>query len=750
MSIYTFPTELNIEPSVRHSVSCIFCYRSSHLIEIFLETFEQIANVALPPSRIIVVCPDGLQGPVRRAFVTHHDQISERLRVTSHILLISYGCDGKIINNQELLHGVDSWEITDSDFLKLAVSGVRILVADTNVILQSPAGYQFRKPSGDKSPVFIRTGNMLREPHCLAVFVPLLLRRVSSDVRKIYIDSSTILPFAMELQRALSHFSTLSKSDTSKESESLIINFQSYSDVANLTIDRSQSHVILISASTSGNLAKKMLDRCNALSDRTLHLIGAGSASSDRSFRESCIYFQHMDLSTTERLNSRDIHIVGEEFIISPSDSTAVRISQQHVNTIVAKRLVDPFYRDHLKVFVRAGERGYSSYSPVIIRDTQVLGSDSLIRWLGDEVMYSIPLSVGLIVHVDSSSSRSYRLATDIQERIHRLRGRSGDATPVCSVGDLESPESLSSVDDKSTILVVASEDPGLQGFRRASRSIRSGRDLYIHYLICHAFPETLRSYERVKDDLRHRVNGQKYGWSEFTVLPIGSSELHDSWWIEHRQLMSAEKLSQAEDWGVLENLRKALKSREEWLSGSSSSDDVQFFLPTIKGDALLLQPDSVFFRSGYEVGDVSQEVVYVMVASALQYAREGTTGTGRELSSGLRFDDNPFVSSVIDPRMFSRFSDGVLQAAFLRALSCHELDYTRNAELSTQLCDIVCSVIDMIDTQVGEASLEFLAALHTNKISLIGSDMEVIHRQISGCEKARIVWEFFGRGFPI
>ena len=588
---------------------------------------------------------------------------------------------------------------------------------------------------------------MLREPHCLGVFLPLLLRRIPADVRKIYIDSSTILPFAMELQRVLSHFSLVT---SDYDHESLIVNFQSYLDIANLTIDQSESHTILISASTSGNLAREMRDQCNALFEKVVHLIGAGSDSSDRLFRESCIFFRHMDLSENRVTSTRDIHIVGEEFIISPSDSTAVRISNVHVNYGVSERFLDPFYRNSLKFFVRGSDAGYSRYSPVVVHNADKLGSTSLDTWIRHEVMYAVPVSVELIVYVDSSGARSHRLARHIQKIIGELRDQSGTPTPVCSISDLESSSTLSSVSTEATVLVVASEDPGLQGFRRASRSLRANPGLYIHYLICHAFPETVRGYQRAKADLRQGGVRDRYSWSEFTVLPIGNSELHDSWWADERDLISVEKLDQIRDWQGLEGLRITLEGRARWLSGDTSVGVGQFFLPTIEGESMDLQPDSVFFDSNYRVGDVSQQVVYLMVSSALQYAREGTNSAGKRLEADLRFDDNPFVSSVIDPRMFSRFSDGVLQAAFLRALSRHELDFTRNAELSSQFCDIICTLFDMVDTQVGEAALEFLAALWTKKISLVPHDHEMVVEKIMDSGKLGIVWRLFGISLPI
>ena len=109
-----------------------------------------------------------------------------------------------------------------------------------------------------------------------------------------------------------------------------------------------------------------------------------------------------------------------------------------------------------------------------------------------------------------------------------------------------------------------------------------------------------------------------------------------------------------------------------------------RLFFPRTRGSSVALRPGSVFFPNSSGVG-ISQVTVYAMVSAAIQCAREPTPLSGPAGSPDLRFDSNPFVRSVLDPSMFTRFSDGILQASLLRATHRSELDYSASHDLSRQ-----------------------------------------------------------------
>ncbi len=146
-----------------------------------------------------------------------------------------------------------------------------------------------------------------------------------------------------------------------------------------------------------------------------------------------------------------------------------------------------------------------------------------------------------------------------------------------------------------------------------------------------------------------------------------------------------------------------------------------------------------MFFEGEYQV--LSDAVIYLAVATAVQCAREGTHTT----EPRLRFDSNPFVGSVIDPQMFSRFSDGILQGALLRCLHRSELDFSQSAVLSRQARELFVAVIRNATNVVGEAALEFMAALATGRVSLSPQDDHIVRERIrSAGPNIAQVWDMF------
>jgi hypothetical protein len=82
---------------------------------------------------------------------------------------------------------------------------------------------------------------------------------------------------------------------------------------------------------------------------------------------------------------------------------------------------------------------------------------------------------------------------------------------------------------------------------------------------------------------------------------------------------------------------------------------------------------------------------------------------------------------NVLDPRNFSRFNDGVIQASLLRAALPHELDYSSDPAMSHQMQSILDSVLKTSDPAEASALAEFLVALCTNTLRLEESDTRLV-----------------------
>ena len=143
-----------------------------------------------------------------------------------------------------------------------------------------------------------------------------------------------------------------------------------------------------------------------------------------------------------------------------------------------------------------------------------------------------------------------------------------------------------------------------------------------------------------------------------------------------------------------------------------------------------MLRPGSIFFDP--PTADVSQTAVYAMVSAAMQAARESCVPSGLDSAPpNPAFDDNPFVRSVLDPSMFARFSDGILQASLLQTARRSELDYSASYDLSRQFVSVCYSILVSHNEDVGDAALEFVHALATEKVSLRSADRDSLRQKI-------------------
>ena len=260
--------------------------------------------------------------------------------------------------------------------------------------------------------------------------------------------------------------------------------------------------------------------------------------------------------------------------------------------------------------------------------------------------------------------------------------------------------------------------------------------------MVCYAFPPSGAKYKRQKKDLRRSSSGQEYGWSKLLVLPIGEDDLHDSLASERKPYKSEALQCRVHLLG--EQLAQALL---DWLKPGQIPCN-GLFLPSTQGSPLALRHGSIFFSNETST-DISQVAVYAMVSAAFQRAREPQRLGSSNGSLELNFDDNPFVRSVLDPRMFARFSDGILQASMLRATHPSELDYSASHELSRRFALICTSALVNHENPMGEAAIEFVYALATEKVSLRQVDKGRVLNVVESHEVLKTVFEFFRMAVP-
>lgn len=689
------------------SLQVVYTSHEDADLNVGIRELAESLNQRLPPSRILFVCPYGVEQRIRDVLTSEDTQ--NRLKSTSHVTVAPYDSCGRVVSHR-VVHMKDAsdWNISDDYVHRLAQSAVGKIVDATNTILYSPHGYRFRKPSGREEDIFVRAGNMLREAGSLSVFNFLLLRKLPCNCRSLYIDSFTILSFALGLKSIIRYFQESNPSLTLP----VIENIHSYEISREFRIPNEPNYFVLISASTSGGFARKLVEEKQARPDRIVHLLGVASEGSQ--LKEKCIYFRVSEPHRAGAAGGQQaiIDISKEEFIVAPGKPRSVRITRALVNRQGATELWKTFYLDAMTFYGPSTGTDYSPFS--LADDPESYSSSPIQRWIGEALVHELPASIRMLIHLDDPMS------TQVADSIEQSLRHDVKRYSLSEFLDLQ-PRRI----DGATV-VVAYQDPKLYRLRRANIKLRDWNDTHRHFLVCYAFPASGLEHRRLKDDLQMGPQGKQFGWSEFLVLPVG---LHDeSFEIDFDRVpFGRDALAQCAD-ALGEKLVTALNAH----FGSSNISSDGLFLPRIDGSSLELRRGSIFFgeRTG-DSGDlaVSQVCVYAMVAAAMQKAREAEVGYGGSGWSG--FDDNPFVRSVLDPSMFVRFNDGILQASLLRASRPCELDYSASDDFSRQFTAACLSVLVNCKHDVGEAALEFLHALVTEKVALRQEDRRQLDEEI-------------------
>ncbi len=676
---------------------------SDESLEVYLEEVVENFNRRSPPSRLLFICPIQIEQNIKQIFLKRWSEFKGRLSSATHIIAVPYNERGELEQNNiiSLKKSKEIWDVTDSFLDEINIKAVQKIFDENHTILYAPHGYVFKKISGQEQNIFVRAGNMLRDPNCLLVFNFLLLRRLPEDCSVVFIDSFTILSFALGLKSLVGHFHRLGKSITTIS----IVNIHSYRMNPEFRVPNEKNYLFIISATTSGGLAHKLESEYKADKDRIVHLLGVGPTTSD--WRKSCVYFKEWksdnSLNLPHSQQNTLIEINTEEFLISQSHPRPVSITRRHVNSDGAQELHKLYYKNSLK-FNEPGPRIGGGYTPFSILTREEGIEPSPIRdWVKSDLIHELPASVTALIHADDSLSKS--VALWIQDVL-------SSNLEIKSLSELQSDNNYLAPNN-SSIVVIASFDPNLESLRECNIALRRMENVHRHYVLGYTFPISMLEHNRFKNDLRMGRSGLKYGWSEFMVLPVGPPAVHDS--LSSDYIFFDENAIEENSSKLGSELKNALTTRNKHTTIPWNG----LFFPRTNGAPLFLRRDSVFFP-GKSVEGISQIAVHAMVSAAMQAAREPEYSSGSNtVQASLGFDENPFVRAVLDPDMFGRYNDGVIQAALLRSSQRSELDYSGSDDLSCRFMSVCNSVFNGHENDIGDAAFEFLFAIETGKVSL-------------------------------
>ncbi|RZT05346.1 hypothetical protein SAMN05216319_5363 [Duganella sp. CF402] len=582
-------------------------------------------------------------------------------------------------------------------------------------VVTAATGTHFTKPSGTHSQRFLRAANLLERraaSHQLAFWLyPRLSRR---RIRRLIVDTSGIAPVAFILA-----YERLRRGIDSELPS--IESHASYGGLDSLTIADPDQTIFLISASTSGNLASKLMSK-GALAQNIFTLFFLGSSTDGTVICElkddRGVGFEGIpviDNHSTEncpdcKMHSYPIPLVGDQFRTEPAKVEELNIllsDFDEATRLTLNRLVST---GAFKVFRSNGARQMELYIDVeqlVYGETNDVDGTASINDI--QMRFTRLLRRGMPTHLRRIVPTKYLGA----ERFAKQARETLPSSVQSSVEVLLSENLLPRPEDAETATLVVSgcmdDIYELMGISRDLRTVQPGGNITYVSPVFRASSESER--KRVESNLTFGDQGPKT-FSLFNVLTIDlpSCESNHAWSLEYDRLLEVQHWC---DLNAIE-VPTPIGGRITALRNAPAVGLINdVYWPTPAGTQLNIASDFTIIPTRDGSRKISQADIFAIVTSLFHKYRQGVRKKPKLVSRN-------YERTVIAPECFQRFSDGVLQASFLRAARGGEIAYG-NCEKTVSERMFVFLMGELAATKHGggPALIEYLIALLIGRLTL-------------------------------
>jgi hypothetical protein len=658
------------------------------------------------PDSVIVIVPSDAAASVRRGLKAAIAAGTElRLANTSvPIVVVSFDARGKL-KATPILQG--TMTLAAEDFRSILTSGIAHLATSREAVLVAPSGHHFVHPRRRHSAAFFRAANMLIQGEEIGFLSLVLLPYLDDGTETIWVDSSSIsaLVFA-----AFSLKSRLSE----KFYTPRVTSFSSYDGLSRLSVQDPDSELVLISATATGSLPKQVIELTKLPADRVVTLFSTAKQVPGTLIFDARSEIRGQDPWSMQvfeeaqcpwcRDGSRTITFVGDQFLADAATVTSYTLLQ----TDAPKQLQDVMkkYRGKQAFSLRQDPGGNVHRLVVDLKDT--LLSDGGKKAIETVVRRHVPASTSHVLALGGEDGVA--LAECVAKEVEGL----GLPRPYI----LQSSNLDLGSEDRRGVLIVAATYGSGQSFQDASRDLRDRFENRPRTFLAGLRKHSVADHQpTLLRDLEHNNQSPKHTMCSVDEMMLPHPNQFHAWHAE-RQFWNTAIL----------NLRMAdptdpaidlIQKRVDTISADIGGDDL--FLRTSSDAALKLRQGFAFWPTGY--GDeITQGDVFATIAAVLENCRK--VPKPRQTSAPLA--QSQFHLNVLSSESFTRYNDGIIQAALLRASFPHELNFAdgQTEKHSTNMANLILKMLAHHRESQGEACLEFLLALATRRLTLAERDI--------------------------
>lgn len=580
----------------------------------------------------------------------------------------------------------------------LKFGAVNIFQKRKGLITSSPS-YHFVKPSGAHCDKFIRASNLFTSSVEVAFLAIGLLPHFSPNLRRIYVDTSSISFLVSMASQLYSSF---------KEKLPLIESFESYS-AFNEQYDfiEDDNSLIIISATTSGGLTSRIIKDTTFRNSNIVTLFYSAIPAEQKKLYDisgaigSKIYSESHQNCKLCNQGSKIIKIEGEQFLPETPKHELLVIRKVDFKKPRQDFFMEFAAKDLLKFSASPSESLEKEHFYIDVKKLIGSASDKFDNTLRKKVNKHFSRDVERIICLDKTDSLV------LAKRVAEIAG-----------ADPNIIESFEDIDEKTlagsnSVVVVASAITSGRKLLATARKLRGIDKLStITYLVAFSKLPNKDSLEQLRKDLS--LGGHEVVVLRTCYLPRYIEGVLTTWDTELKLLsdFNADSFSDNFD----EELPPLLKKRLSLLEDQLENNDL--FLKTTQDDSLKLRDTFAFWNDlDIDTSKSTQADVYWTIQAILHDLRSHN-------DNGLA---TTYHSTLISPVCFDRYNDGVIQACLLRAAKPVELNYAIEEKFSRQITDIIISVVQNHTNPQGEACLEFLVAIWMGHLKILDKHLKEI-----------------------
>jgi hypothetical protein len=586
-------------------------------------------------------------------------------------------------------------------------------------MVEAPVGVHFAKASKKHASKFLRSSNVLLSAAACGTLAFFALAVVHSmEPRRIFVDTAPLLSLAFAMHRIASRLGIWKSCPPARS-------FSSYGGLNSLP-RMARSDLVLLSASTSGGLASRLI--AQAVSEDMLltvyflqsteALATGGHVLCDLTYRVERTFgypIVHSFAAAECEMCHRGYVVAeleGDQFLLEKRAIKRLRITSKSQKED-ARRTLEAITRTS-SISVRL-HRKDTRRTDIEIDVSNIISSEGYLQADFSRLLTRFtPMPLHFLVAVGLKAEVALEFC--VQAGL--------DTTSVVAV-ESENLGSLVARSGANALVLIGHlcDHAQLRGINAQLRPKVGGG--CVSYIAALTVADSLRN----REDLRIFLSFGKLGPDTFTFRSALELLLP---WTGEQPLPWIQELEHWESLDAANKLPEKFRERMEWLRATSSATS-NLFLAGLNAE-LAIAPDFIFLGTGDDIGEISQADIYAVVCNVVATARANDEGLSEKTARGAtkpHWAQTIYAQCVLCPSNFRDFNDAILRAAILRAASPQELNYSVDERCSEEMRDVIQADVLAWEDGKGDSLPEFLLSLACGRLRLMSVHLEQLKAQI-------------------